>query len=1087
MRPVVRVHVAALCGLACLAATAGALAAAPAPRPAAIARCDSLIQARQYAAAAACAQAHLDQLDARGPSDAPEAAETLAWLLQARVMAPDKLDPGCVALGERLLALTRRHPGPASWEMARAETRVGQVAEKLGRYAAAREAFARAMSARQAARLPDDGEAVNARLSLANVRARLSDYDGLDVYYGRTLAIADSVAGPGSALASTVLVNQAIYRKLCGDLAGARVLYEKSLAIKIALQGEQQPDVARLYFNLGNLLVDAGDLAEARRVYAKSLAIREKLGGPQSLDVARSLAALAILEKRAANLLPARDYAERSLAIQERALPPDHPQRAEALNALAAIESDLGDLDAARQLFEQSLGIYTRAYGPDHRLAGGVTAELGWLDHLGGDQEAALANFRRARAIYETVGADDDHVPALLNTEAALLVAAGRGREGLALADRSVALRRRALEPGNPALGWSLETLGACLWQAGAFARADSVLHASRTILAAAWGEDHPVSLTAAFDLARVHGSLGANREALDLALDVARGRRESLRLTIAGLPERLALTFADRWPRGLDLALTLAADAPRSAGDLTRIWSELIRSRGLVLDEIAARRPEATDPSTTAADSLRQALSDATRELAGLLVQGWQEGQAADVRDRSVALRARREQIERKLAEAESRPAASGDEVTLAGISAHLPAGAALVGYVRYERTLSPSAIGAAAPPEGFTQPAYAAFILPVGGRTPAFADLGPAAEIDRLIRNWRDEAGLGADIPGRSPAAAEDACRRAGAALRARIWDPVAARLGPARLVCLVPDGELNLVSFAALPVGPDRYLIDDERRLAYLETERNPVETRPKGKVAGELLAFGAPDFATTRAPLVFAPLPAAADEVATIASLWRRARPAAGRDAVVTRTGAAASEEAFKTLAPCYRVLHVATHGFYLDAGAPAPGAGQRGIGGLQAQVTPATAGRDDRAPAANPMLRSGLVLAGGGGAGDDGILTAAEIAVLDLGGVDGVVLSACDSGVGAARAGEGVFGLRRAFRVAGARDLVFTLWPLSDQQMRDWMLGFYDAHLSHGADLAAAAWQASRAVLAQRRAAGLDTHPHAWAGFIACGN
>jgi CHAT domain-containing protein len=1087
MRPVVRVHVAALCGLFCLAAAAGAPAAAPASRPAAIARCDSLIQARQFAAAAACAQAYLDQLDALGPSDAPEAAETLAWLLLARVNAPDKLDAGCAALSERLLALVRRHPGPASWEMARAETRAGQVAEKLGRYPAAREAYARALAARQAAHLPDDADAVMARLNLANVRARLNDYDGLDAYYGRTLAIADSTVGPGSALAASVLVNQAIYRKLCGDLAGARVLYEKSLAIKIALQGEQQPDVARLYFNLGNLLVDAGDLAEARRVYAKSLAIREKLGGPQSLDVARSLTALAIMEKRAANLLLARDYAERSLSIQERALPPDHPQRAEALNALAAIESDLGDLDAARQLFEQALGIYTRAYGPDHRLAGGVIAELGWLDYLGGDQAAALASFRRARATYETAAADDDHVPALLNTEAVLLVAAGRGREGLALADRSVALRRRALAPGSPALGWSLETLGACLWQAGAFARADSALHAARTILAAAWGEDHPVSLTAAFDLARAHAALGENREALDLALDVARGRRESLRLTIAGLPERLALTFADRWPRGLDLALTLAADAPRSPGDLARIWSELIRSRGLVLDEIAARRPEATTLSATAADSLRRALSDATRELAGLLVQGWQEGQAADVHDRSVALRARREAIERKLAETESRSAASAGEVTLAGIAARLPAGTALVGYTRYERTFRPPAPGAAVPPEGFTQPSYAAFVLPAGARTPEFADLGPADEIDRLIRNWRDEAGLGAGIPGRSPAAAEAGCRRAGMALRERIWDPLAARLGPARTVCLVPDGELNLVSFAALPVGQDRYLIDDERRLVYLETERNPVESRRQRKAPGELLAIGAPDFATTRAPLAFAPLPAAADEVATIASLWRRARPAAGREAIVTRTGTAASEEAFKSLAPRYRVLHVATHGFYLEAGAPAPGVGRRGIGGLQAQAPAAVTARDERAPAANPMLRSGLVLAGGGAAGDDGILTAAEIAILDLGAVDGVVLSACESGVGAAWASEGVFGLRRAFRIAGARDLVLTLWPLSDQQMRDWMLGFYDAHLAHGADLAAAAWQASRAVLAQRRAASLDTHPHTWAGFIACGN
>jgi CHAT domain-containing protein len=299
-----------------------------------------------------------------------------------------------------------------------------------------------------------------------------------------------------------------------------------------------------------------------------------------------------------------------------------------------------------------------------------------------------------------------------------------------------------------------------------------------------------------------------------------------------------------------------------------------------------------------------------------------------------------------------------------------------------------------------------------------------------------------------------------------------------------------------------------------------------------VAGELLALGAPDFAAdcrtltvtgrpapdevlavpaepvpegsangdhdARDRLAFSPLPAAAQEVAAIVALWHEVRSAPTAtvaasaepdDRTLRLVGRAANEAAFKHFAPEYRALHVATHGFFCDRQVDELVPGRRGVGGL----VPAAGSSSLLAGGENPMLLTGLALAGANAGAatepgsEDGLLTAAEIAALDLSGVDWVVLSACESGVGVTQAGEGVLGLRRAFRIAGARTLVISLWPLGDDDMRDWMLRLYEEHLTAGLDLPRATWSASRTILAERRAAGLDTHPHTWAGFIACGD
>ena len=106
--------------------------------------------------------------------------------------------------------------------------------------------------------------------------------------------------------------------------------------------------------------------------------------------------------------------------------------------------------------------------------------------------------------------------------------------------------------------------------------------------------------------------------------------------------------------------------------------------------------------------------------------------------------------------------------------------------------------------------------------------------------------------------------------------------------------------------------------------------------------------------------------------------------------------------------------------------------------------------------------------------------------MDLSGVEWAVLSACDTAVGSVRSGEGVFGLRRAFQIAGVETLVMSLWPIEDTEAREWMDALYRGRLQ-GLSTVKAVRQASLESIAARREAGLDIHPVHWGAFVAVGN
>ena len=840
------------------------------------------------------------------------------------------------------------------------------------------------------------------------------------------MAVAAGLWGRDDRHVATLLGSEAAMLMQLGEYEAAAVSAQRSAELLERVLGEGDERVATALNALGNARGYVGDYQGARQALEGALAIRTALYGPDDARTGVALSNLGTVWEDLGATAEARDLYERALRAFEKAHGPDHPRVATPLNNIGHLLRKSGQPADAAPYYERALAIRARQLGEDHPSYALTLQNLSVARHGAGDSDAALEGLRRALAIREArLGADHPDVAVTLVNLAGILTDVGRAAEAEPLLERALAIREARL------------------------------------------GRDHPDVANALTVRARTRAALGRPTDALADALAAEAIGREHLRVTARWLPERVALQYAGRRVSGLDQALQIATTSPPGEAAVRALWDAVIRARALVLDEMAHRLQALHAAEAPEAVAVRERLAGASARYARLLA-GSGPAPAEGVREAIAAARREHEQVERELAElsASFRRELSSVEIGLDEVVRATPEDVALVSFVR-------------------TASGYAAFVLPAGAaaRTPRLLPLGDAATIDRLTTSWR--AAIASTVtsdPARASARELEA-RRVGERLRARVWDPLGPAVAGARRVFVVPDGALHLVPLAALPAGRG-YLLERGPVLHTLSAERD-VPRAPEDAGARDigLLALGGPAFdgapAAARARrgahrgatascesfrrLRFEPLPAAVREVEEVAAAFGARATGSPR----LLTGADADEAAFKLMAPSSAALHVATHGFVLGAGC-APGTElPLQLAGL------ALAGATRRA-----SVREGE---------EDGVLTAEEIAALDLRGVRWAALSGCDTGTGRIEAGEGVLGLRRAFAIAGVRTLLLSLWPVDDRDARRLMRGVYQARFGRGLGAPEAVLEASLAILRERRTRGLDTSPVHWAAFTSSGD
>jgi CHAT domain-containing protein/Tfp pilus assembly protein PilF len=823
------------------------------------------------------------------------------------------------------------------------------------------------------------------------------------------------------------------------------------------------PEVAHALLILGQRIRVAKKTSpEALEIMQRAVKVSEAAAGKDSGLYALTLSHLARTYLAQDQGAIARPLAEQALEIARRKST-DPSQLAEVADTVDKICLDLHDYPCARQAGVEAVNAERLSNNKNELMLASMLQDLARIEMYVGDKEACRESMKESMAILQRQTKATTAMPTLEANAGAFLLWDKQYDAAQQHLKRALELSVEVYGADSMQVGHAEEVLASYYAERGDVTKALTSYEHALTLSRKWNGPMHTWTSELESHYSQALASTSDYPKALDLALQAHRSRREYFRLAIRLLPERqaLALDKANWYP--LEIGLSLLMIHPEL--DTQSVYQEVVRSRALVAEEMAQRQSalnRSNDPEIAKLLSeLEKARGESLAEM-----QAPAAGKAP-IQEQKV-LFSQMEQIERELAEKSQafRSNRRTRDVALDDIRQQLPKDAVLISYVTYYRLHFDN-------PKNDVNPifSYMAFVMhPDTGQIHIY-DLGDSKSIDEFVSNARTAADAEAHSGGIGSTRNERAYRDAALKLRQRVWDPLESELTKAKLVLVVPDGMLNLVPFSSLPDG-DGYLVERPQVVHVLTSERDLVPSDVTEKKQG-LLAIGSPAFElavnnAAPSPLrgeqpscdafsktEFAPLPGAKAEVAEIGSEWHEWNGAEGSHLI---TGEDATLGRFISDSPHNRVLHVATHAFVLD----------KSCGG------------------GNPLLHSGLVFAGANKNHEGSILTAQQIASLDLSGVDWAVLSACNTGVGELHDGEGVLGLERAFRVAGARSVVMSLWPVGDEVTQRFMRELYAQRLGEHASTADALWNSSRKLLKEQRAAGKSTHPWYWAGFVGSG-
>lgn len=920
--------------------------------------------------------------------------------------------------------------------------------------------------------------------SLAGLMSQTGDHAGAAALYRHVLAITEKQKGPDSREALYALMPLIGPYWATNRLDELEPIYLRLLAMTKKLDGETSVMYASQLTTYGSLLFQRNEYTAALRIYEQAYKIHEALApSKDDISLASQLQILASTYWQTNQKDKAIKIYDRVLAMADKAGNGNVQLVAGIYWGVAAQYHYGGRDDLAKPLTQKVIDLYAKEIAklektkPDDPMLPALTGQLGFQYRTQGDLKKAEELLAKSVALDEKRGSP---FSGWLATLAEIKRAQGKPKEALALIEKAQAQLTKIAPASATAYNTQIADL---LRETGDYARAEKLMLQYQSNLEKTYGKRHPIYGMAQLSLAYTYMASGKIAEAERLLTESLESAERDLALVLKTGTEADHAVYFGRNNYQLDTAINFQLSyAPKSASASRLGLTTLLRRKGRVLDAAAANLATIRKGLSAADKKLLDDLTSARAMLAKLTVAGPSATGGDDYAKEVARLEGEIVKLELAVGKKSAAYRASAATIELPAVQKLIPRDARLVEIVNYQPgdPKAPYQLNPVLKPRR-----YAAYVAGAKG-DPTLIDLGEAAQIDAAIEKFRK-------------ALSDPANKKVvdlGRDLEKLTFAKIVPALGGATEILIAPDGALNVVPFSALVDDAGDFLIK-KYTFTYLTSGRDLLRLAVRTKAQGGGVVFADPSFdATGPSP---AKQPDAAGPAAgtrgrrsaDLASLMWPPLPGTGQEAdAVAKSitgakvyrGADATEAAVKRVRGP-RVLHLATHGFFLpDEPPPAPKDAARTAAVPAAQPgAPAAAGP----PAENPLLRSGLAFAGANklASGDeDGILTAMEASGLDLMGTKLVVLSACETGVGKVTNGDGVYGLRRALVIAGAESLVMSLWQVDDTATKDLMSGYY-ARLKAGKGRSTAL-RDIQLELAGKKA---YEHPFYWASFLPAGD
>ncbi len=799
-----------------------------------------------------------------------------------------------------------------------------------------------------------------------------------------------------------------------------------------------------------------GNYTDALAATKESLEIRKSIFGPKHRTTAITLNTLGAIHFARGEYTLAEPVIREALDIKREVCGPEHPSTATSMASLGNLYLRMGDYARAEPLLSQAYGIHSKSYGVEDRNTASTMTLLANLYVI-------TKQYQRAAVLYHTalevngklLGPDHASTTTNLTNLGNLYRTMGAYALAEPLLQQALDAKKRTAGDNHPHTASAMVNLAELYHVKGDVAKAEPLYVSAMAIQEKALGTDHPSYLLTQARLAE----LFITRRQFDRAEPMLRSslesRLKSLDAAAVTQSERQQLAATAQARSRLGAYIYLAIGAPQFQETAYRY---VLAWKGSVFARQMAIRAARSNPELQATCDELQLVSS---RLSAIALDDVSSQARADWQRQVSALSEKKERLEALLAEKSAKYREARQATTLESLRAALPSDAVLVDFLESvapvestppaTKSTGVSALTGASSRRTQAQPRLLAFLVRRDGPVQVLV-LDDPKDVQKRIDAWRSvEAFESQKLLGQMTATA----RSAGDWLREHLWLPIEASLPPeTKTVLISPDGALARLPLAALPGRqPGAYLLEDWPIAVIPAPQVLPAQLAAQTAPAeGRLLLLNALHLGlpAPRDPLAAdSPQFRAANKVLqelfshefdSLKDMYQKRFTSTGLTAL---TVTSATEFAFRQHAPRNRLLHIAAHGAHatpFQRALERPAFDETLVNEKELKSSQSLADY-------HPSLLTAIALAPSSRTStdpyNDGMLTAEEIQTLDLRAADFVFLFSCEAALGADKLGESMFGMQRAFHVAGARTVVAALWPVQVRASNDLAERFYD--------------------------------------------